>query len=244
MSESASESVSELTPKYLRLLRGLVLLVVIQISLAGAAMAKQALVTRIIITENPLSVQFSITGKAPVKVIRIGDNEVLVALKNAALAKGYTIQGKTNPAIQSVNVELLEGNVLAVMVTSKKPYGKIDSGFNKAKTKLTVALGKNTVVVPKPASQSAETLQRSRSSDAAPSADDLGRTQRFLQRKEGCVFSGHCHFGGLPGIECGTDESECGEYNPTGDFMGVEGLDWFLEGIAVHVSGDDVLGVG
>lgn len=151
---------SELASVYLRLIRGMVLLVVIQISLSGIAIAKQALVTHIIITDTPLAVQFSITGKAPVKVIRIGKNEVLVALKNAALAKGYQIQGKDNPAIQSVNIELLEGNVLAVMVTSKKPYGKIDSAFNKANTRLIVALEKTTSAgekasVPEPAASQA-----------------------------------------------------------------------------------------
>ncbi len=127
---------------YLRLLWSTALFVCIQICFAGIAMAKLPVVNKILIKDAPLSVEFEVTGKAPVKVIRIGEKEVLVAIKNVVLAKGYKILGKDHPAIHSVNVESLDGNVVAVVVTGKMAYGKIASSFNKNNTRLTVVLDK------------------------------------------------------------------------------------------------------
>ena len=132
------------------------------ICLTGTALSAYPVIKTIIIKDNPLSVEFEVTGRAPVKVIRIADKEVLVAIKNVTLAKGYKIKGKDNPAIESVNVERLDGNVVAVVVTGKKTYGKVESAFNKSNTLLTVALNtpkatvaakpdpKPSVAVPKP----------------------------------------------------------------------------------------------
>ncbi|WDP89818.1 MAG: tetratricopeptide repeat protein [Desulfobacter sp.] len=106
----------------------------------GAAMAKYPLVKTMLIKGSPLSVEFEVTGKAPVKVIRISEKEVLIALKNVALAKGFQVKGKNNPALSAVNVETLDGNVVAVVLAAKKAYDKIESSFNSSNTRLTVGL--------------------------------------------------------------------------------------------------------
>ncbi|MEH0019873.1 MAG: tetratricopeptide repeat protein [Desulfobacter sp.] len=133
----------KLVSVYLGTLLVACLVVVVQICLVKSAMASLPVVKNILIKDSPLSVEFELTGKAPVKVIRIGKKEVLVAIKNVVLAKGYKVHGEKHPAIDSVNVESLDGNVVAVVVVGKKAYGEIDSGFNKNHTRLTVALTKD-----------------------------------------------------------------------------------------------------
>ena len=135
-------STAPTAPTYLRLLRTAALVVCIQVCLASIVMAKLPVVKKILIKDAPLSIEFEVTGKAPVKVIRIGEKEVLVAIKNVVLAKGYKVLGKDHPSISSVSVESLDGNVVAVVVTGKKAYGKIVSEFNKNNTRLTVVLDK------------------------------------------------------------------------------------------------------
>lgn len=121
--------------------------------LPNSAVAQYPLVKKIQIKEAPLSMAFEVTGKAPVKVIRISDKEVLVALKNVVLDKGFRVEGKNSPVLDSVSVERLDGNVVAVVLVSKKEYGKIASSFNGSNTRLTVKLGqaeKIALVPPKP----------------------------------------------------------------------------------------------
>jgi len=114
-------------------------------------MAKYPQIKNIFIKDNPLSVEFEVSGRAPVKVIRISDKEVLVAIKNVVLAKGVRVRGAANPALSSVSVEALDGNVVAVVVTAKKAYKKISSSFNTSNTRLTVALAPKVTPIPKPA---------------------------------------------------------------------------------------------
>ncbi|MDD4274052.1 MAG: tetratricopeptide repeat protein [Desulfobacter postgatei] len=110
---------------------------------AGSAMAGYPVVKSIHVKDNPFSVTVNMTGKAPVKVIRIGKREVLVAIKNATLSKGLVIAGKDNPNLESVHVETLEGNVVALMLTSKYAgKEKIKSSFDTANNRLTVVLNK------------------------------------------------------------------------------------------------------
>ena len=106
-------------------------------------MAGYPVVKAIHVKDNPFSVTVDMTGKAPVKVIRVGEREVLVAIKNVSLAKGLVVGGKDNSNLESVHVETLEGNVVAVMVTGKHvSEKKINSSFNAAKNQLTVVLNK------------------------------------------------------------------------------------------------------
>ena len=110
---------------------------------AGTTMAGYPVVKAIHVKDNPFSVTVDMTGKAPVKVIRVGEREVLVAIKNVSLSKGLVVGGKDNPNLESVHVETLEGNVVAVMVTGKHASEKkINSSFNTANNQLTVILNK------------------------------------------------------------------------------------------------------
>jgi TolA-binding protein len=120
----------------------LVLSILILVSLPGIAWAKKMAIQKIVIQSNPLAVQFFVSQKVPVKVIKIEEKELLVALKNAYLSPGFKVQGRQNPALENISIEELDGDVVAVVVTSKNPYGDIRSGFNKAGTSFLVNLEK------------------------------------------------------------------------------------------------------
>ncbi len=154
---SAGLASAGILPTTLRAFWRTAILTVFAMALPGAVMAQYPQVKNILIRDNPLSVEFDVTGRAPVKVIRISDKEVLVAIKNVVLARGVKVQGAENPALSSVSVEALDGNVLAVVVTAKKAYEKIGSSFDRSNTRLTVALEQKAAPVsppPKPVPES------------------------------------------------------------------------------------------
>lgn len=124
-----------------RLFLAVFLIMAVQFVSAGSAMASLNQIKAIHIKDAPLSVSFEVTGKSPIRVIRISDREVLVAIKGVRLAKGYKVLGRKHPAIASVHVESLDGDVVAVVVGGKQSYGRISSSFNASNTRLTVALG-------------------------------------------------------------------------------------------------------
>jgi len=129
-------------PMPIRVLQISFLFVFILISIPGNAMAKKMAIQKIVIQNNPLEVQFFVTKKVPVKVIKIEERELLVALKNTFLSPGFRVQGRQNPGIENISIEALDGDVVAVVLTSKAPYGYIRSGFNKAGSHFLVTLGK------------------------------------------------------------------------------------------------------
>jgi tetratricopeptide (TPR) repeat protein len=136
----------ELSTKYLRLLKksalsilGLSILILVFLPVAFAA--KKNVIQKISIQSNPLSVQFFVTGRLPVKVIQIEEREVLVALKNAVLSPNLKVSGRKNPAIDNISIETLDGDVVAVVVTGKLPFGVIRSGFNTAGSSFSLNLG-------------------------------------------------------------------------------------------------------
>lgn len=130
----------ELAATYLKLFQAALLGGCCLVLLAGTAASGAPVVKNMMIKDTPFSVEFDVTGQAPVKVIRLSDTEVLVAMKNVSLASGFAVKGRDNPAIEMVNVERLDGNVVAVVITSKVPYGKIGSGFNTGNTRFNVTL--------------------------------------------------------------------------------------------------------
>ncbi len=95
---------------------------------------------KIHIQHDPLVVTFFLSQKVPVKVIQVEKRELLVALKNVKLDKGFKITGKAGSSIQTVALEDLQGNVLAVMLTSRRPYGNIQSEFNPSDSSFTITL--------------------------------------------------------------------------------------------------------
>jgi tetratricopeptide (TPR) repeat protein len=115
------------------------LLVLILVFMPGTATAKQ-IIEKIAIQDNPLALQFFVSGKMPVKVIKIEEREVLVALKNAVLARNFKVLGRQNPAVDEISVETLDGDVVAVVVTSKAPLGPVSYGFDKRFVHFTVNL--------------------------------------------------------------------------------------------------------
>ncbi|MCP4718181.1 MAG: tetratricopeptide repeat protein [Desulfobacteraceae bacterium] len=145
----------ELSTKYLRLLKRPVLfvlglLMLILVSIPGTAAAKKTTIDKIAIQGNPLTVQFFVSGKGPVKVIKIEERELLVALKNATLSPGFKVLGRKNPAIDDISIETLDNDVVAVVVTSRLPFGYISSGFNKAGSSFSINLEKPRAPEPSP----------------------------------------------------------------------------------------------
>lgn len=126
-------------------------------SMPGYAIAQKMAIQKIVIQSNPLEVQFSVTKKVPVKVIKIEERELLVALKDTFLSPGFKVQSRQNSGIENISIEALDGDVVAVVLTSKAPYGYIRSGFNKAGSHFLVTLGKKKEAE-SPASKVAEPL--------------------------------------------------------------------------------------
>jgi len=114
------------------------------------AIASQAVMKNIEIRQNPLSVKLFVTQNVPVKVIQVEKKELLVALKNVRLEKGFNIKGKENSPLRNVAVENLPGNVIAVILTSHKSYGYIQSGFNASDSSFTIQLEKKQKLEKKP----------------------------------------------------------------------------------------------
>jgi tetratricopeptide (TPR) repeat protein len=106
------------------------LLMLIQVFMPGTVAARKIIIEKIAIQGNPLAIEFFVSGRVPVKVIKIEEREVLVALKNAALSQDFKIMDGKNPAIDEISVETLDGDVVAVVVKTKAPLGAISSGFN------------------------------------------------------------------------------------------------------------------
>ncbi|MCP3941223.1 MAG: tetratricopeptide repeat protein [Desulfobacteraceae bacterium] len=143
----------ELNIKYSGLLKRQVLpvlglLILILVSIPEIAVAQKIIIKKIAIQDNPLALEFFVTNKVPVKVIRIEQRELLVALKNAALSPGFKVIGRQNPAIAGISVETLDGDVVAVVVTSRLPFGNISSGFNKSGSSFLVNFEKQKTIEP------------------------------------------------------------------------------------------------
>ena len=130
----------ELAAVNLKLLRVMIFMGCFFACVAGTARAEYPVVKSMLIRDTPLSIAIDVTGKAPFKVIRISSTELLVAMKNVSLAKGFKVRGRNTPAIETVSVERLDGHVVAVVIKSKKPFGPIGSAFNPTNTRLDVSL--------------------------------------------------------------------------------------------------------
>jgi tetratricopeptide (TPR) repeat protein len=106
------------------------LLMLVQVFMPVTVAARKIIIEKIAIQGNPLALEFFVSGRAPVKVIKIEEREVLVALKNAALSQDFKVMDGKNPAIDEISVETLDGDVVAVVVKTKAPLGAISSGFD------------------------------------------------------------------------------------------------------------------
>ncbi|NOX34429.1 MAG: hypothetical protein GXP56_11970, partial [Deltaproteobacteria bacterium] len=128
--------------KLFNLGQALAISILLSFFLPHIAAANQAVMNEIQILNDPLSVKFFMTRIIPVKVIQVEKKEILVALKNVKLKKGFKITGKEKSVISHIAIENLQGNVVAVILTSSRPYGYVRSGFNKSDSSFILNLEK------------------------------------------------------------------------------------------------------
>jgi len=138
---------------------------------SGTGLAANAVIQTITIQENPLSVQFDITQKVPAKVIQIESKEVLIALKNAELARDVKIAGTQLPGIKAVNVESLQGDVVAVVVVSRSARGAVQSEFTASGSRFVVTMAPLKQAAVKKISRAA--LAAKKSAESVPAEKNL-----------------------------------------------------------------------
>ncbi|MCA1794445.1 MAG: hypothetical protein LC660_11380, partial [Desulfobacteraceae bacterium] len=145
---------------------------------SGTGMARNAVIQNITIQDNPLSVRFDMTKKVPVKVIQIESKEVLIALKNASLARNMKVAGRNLPGIEDVNIESLQGDVVAVVIITRSSHGSVTSGFNAAGTQFVVSMPPHkTAVVKKTGQSAAPEKTRGKTGQAQDSAGPVAPDQ-------------------------------------------------------------------
>ncbi|MCP4022085.1 MAG: tetratricopeptide repeat protein, partial [Desulfobacteraceae bacterium] len=110
----------------------------------NAAFAKQAVLKRIVIDKDRLRVRLFVSRKTPLKVIQVEKKEILIALKDVTVQKGFKIKGKNASHVKHIAVEKLPGNVFAVVLTGKTPYHYLRSNFNKSDSSFVIDLEKKT----------------------------------------------------------------------------------------------------
>ncbi len=163
----------------IQLLTILGLLIFILVSMPGTAAAQKIRIEKIAILDNPLRIQFFVTGRAPVKVIKIETRELLVALKNAVLSPAFEILGKQNPAIADISIERLDGDVVAAVVRARLPFEFVSSGFDKSGVRFSVNL-EDPRAVKTPAPELAATIE----TQAPKPIQPVKKTDQRVMREE------------------------------------------------------------
>lgn len=105
--------------------------------------AASAEILKIEIQKDPLSVKIFLSRNIPVKVIQVEKKELLIALTNVTLGKGFAIKEQEKSLVKKVAVEKMQGNVIAILLTGHQPYEYLQSGFNKADSSFVLTLEKN-----------------------------------------------------------------------------------------------------
>lgn len=116
----------------------LFLLFILHPGLPGAAEA--AVLKRISIAENPPEIHVYVTERTPFKIIGIEKKELLIALKNISTDTGFSVTGSGKDLFESVEVEKLRGDVLAVVLTGKGEFRKTDSMFDSTESRFVIRL--------------------------------------------------------------------------------------------------------
>ncbi len=106
------------------------------------AMAVEAMLQKIILRDKSSSLKLVLTAKKPFKVIKIGDKEVLIALKNVRTHRISRIIGGKGSIVKDIIIERLQGQVLALIVNYSKDPGHINSAWDKSGSALIVHFGK------------------------------------------------------------------------------------------------------
>ena len=137
-----NKSNEKLIHRLCKLWQFMFLLIFVLCAMPHISLAGQAVITKIQIEKSPLMVKFFLSSNIPVKVIKVEKKELLVALKNVKISKNFKIIGRENSGIKSVGIDTLQGNVLAVILTSFKPYEYIQSGYKQNKSTFLINLEK------------------------------------------------------------------------------------------------------
>ncbi len=109
-------------------------------------MAGEALLKKVIFSDKSNSLQLVFTKKNPFKVIKIGDKEILIALKNVKTNHNVLISGKKGSIVKDITIEHLQGHVLALIVNCTRNPGSAKSSWNRSTPVLTIRFGNKRII--------------------------------------------------------------------------------------------------
>lgn len=136
--------------------------------------AAPAVIHKIDIQKDPLSVKIFLSRNISVKVIQVEKKELLIALTNVTLGKGFKIKEQEKSLVRKIAIEKMQGNVIAILLTGHQQYEYMQSGFNKSDSSFVLTLekngGKKKIEAPVPAAKKEEAVDRERSPDKDASA--------------------------------------------------------------------------
>lgn len=113
------------------------------LSFPAEADADPAVIRKINIQKDPLAVRIFLSRNISVKVIQVEKKEILIALTNVILAKGFTVNEEEKSLVRKITVEKMQGNVIAILVTGHDPYEYTQTQFNKSDSSFVLTLEKN-----------------------------------------------------------------------------------------------------
>ena len=90
--------------KLVKILQVLVISGLLFCGFTDRASAAPAVIRKIDIQKDPLSVKIFLNRNISVKVVRVGKNEILIALTNVALGKGFKINEQEKSLVKKVAV--------------------------------------------------------------------------------------------------------------------------------------------
>ncbi|MBF0302531.1 MAG: tetratricopeptide repeat protein [Desulfamplus sp.] len=102
------------------------------------AAAKNAELKGIFSENERPEIRLQVTEKITGKVIMVDDREILIALKNIRPAEGMTHFYKSNDIIRKIELDVLPGNVLAIVVTGKRAFKSVSHNWDNSGLNLTV----------------------------------------------------------------------------------------------------------
>ncbi len=97
---------------------------------------------QVVLGGDPAGIRLVLSRKVPVKVIQVDKKEVLIALKNVKTGSGYKTTGPGSSLIGNVDVETIASDVVAVVVTGRRPFERLDHGWAKSGSTYGVTLEK------------------------------------------------------------------------------------------------------
>ena len=131
--------------------------------------AAPAVIHKIDIQKDPLAVKIFLSRNISVKVIQVEKKELLIALTNVTLGKGFKIKEQEKSLVQRIIIEKMQGNVIAILLTGHQQYEHMQSGFNKSDSSFVLTLektrGKKEIEAPVPATKKEEPVDKDKNPD-------------------------------------------------------------------------------